>query len=203
MISSHAVRRLFGDFAAVDDLTFDVAPGAICSLLGPNGAGKSTAIRVLTGLLPITAGVAQVGGCDVTAELTKLRRCIGVLPDDLGLFDSLTIGEHLSLTAAVHRMDSRTARRRTDQLLDALNWGMRSKGSPRRARTGCEKRQHWRWPSCQTPRSCFLMSRSRALIRSHRERSADCFNRLRTEGRPSYSQLIPYTLHNPLPRSLS
>ncbi len=121
MISCHAVRRTFGDFTAVNNLTFEVAPGAICSLLGPNGAGKSTTIRVLTGLLPLTGGDAQVGGHDVRTELTQLRRCIGVVPDDLGLFDSLTVAEHLSLTAAVHGLDKQTARRRNEQLLDALD----------------------------------------------------------------------------------
>ena len=121
MISCHAVRRVFGDFAAVDNLTLNVAPGAICSLLGPNGAGKSTTIRVLTGLLPLTSGDAQVAGYDVKAQLPQLRRCTGVLPDDLGLFDSLTVAEHLSLTAAVHGLDVRTARRRNEQLLYALD----------------------------------------------------------------------------------
>ena len=120
MISCRAIRRDFGGFTAVDNLTFEVAPGAICSLLGPNGAGKSTTIRVLTGLLPLTGGDARVGGYDVKADLADLRRCIGVLPDDLGLFDDLTVAEHLSLTAAVGRLDSQTARNRSGQLLEAL-----------------------------------------------------------------------------------
>ena len=120
MISCRAIRRDFGDFAAVDNLTFEVPPGAICSLLGPNGAGKSTTIKVLTGLLPLTGGDARVGGYDVKADLADLKRCIGVLPDDLGLFDSLTVAEHLSLTAAVGRLDSQTAHHRSGQLLEAL-----------------------------------------------------------------------------------
>ena len=121
MISCRAIRRDFGEFAAVDNLTFEVPPGAICSLLGPNGAGKSTTIKVLTGLLPLTGGDARVGGYDVRADLAELRRCIGVLPDDLGLFDSLTVAEHLSLTAAVARLDSQTARHRSRQILEALD----------------------------------------------------------------------------------
>lgn len=121
MISCRAIRRDFGDFTAVDNLTFEVPAGTICSLLGPNGAGKSTTIKVLTGLLPLSGGDAQVGGYDVKADLAELKRSIGVLPDDLGLFDSLTVAEHLSLTAAVGRLDSQTARLRTGQLLEALD----------------------------------------------------------------------------------
>ena len=126
MISCHAIRRDFGDFVAVDNLTFEVSPGAICSLLGPNGAGKSTTIKILTGLLPLTGGEAQVGDFDVKADLAELRRCVGVLPDDLGLFDSLTVAEHLSLTAAVRRLDSQTARHRTEHLFEALDLGYAS-----------------------------------------------------------------------------
>lgn len=120
VISCRAVRRDFGDFTAIHDLNLEVAPGAICSLLGPNGAGKSTTIKVLTGLLPLTGGTAQVAGCDVRDDLQKLKCCIGVVPDDLGLFDDLTVAEHLSLTGTVHRLEARTARHRTDQLLSVL-----------------------------------------------------------------------------------
>lgn len=121
VISCRAVRRDFGDFTAIQDLSFEVAPGAICSLLGPNGAGKSTTIKVLTGLLPLSGGTAQVAGYDVKDGLREMKGCIGVVPDDLGLFDDLTVAEHLSLTGAVHRLEARTARHRTDQLMSVLD----------------------------------------------------------------------------------
>lgn len=121
MISCRAVRRDFGDFTAIHDLSLEVAPGAICSLLGPNGAGKSTTIKVLTGLLPLTGGTAQVAGYDVNDDLQELKGCIGVVPDDLGLFDDLTVAEHLSLTGAVHQLGAHTARHRTEQLLNVLD----------------------------------------------------------------------------------
>ena len=68
MISCRNLTRRFGEFTAVDRLTFEVAAGAICAFLGPNGAGKSTTVKMLTGLLPPTSGEAQVCGLDVAGR---------------------------------------------------------------------------------------------------------------------------------------
>ena len=121
MISCRNLTRRFGEFTAVDQLNFEVAPGAICAFLGPNGAGKSTTVKMLTGLLPPSAGEAQVAGLDVAAKPLELKRQIGVLPEDLGLFDDLTVEEHLHLTGAIYGIDKHTTRRRTDQLLHTLS----------------------------------------------------------------------------------
>ncbi|HYL95379.1 MAG TPA: ABC transporter ATP-binding protein, partial [Terriglobales bacterium] len=121
LISCCHLTRRFGAFTAVDDLTFTVAPGAICAFLGPNGAGKSTTVKMLTGLLPPTSGEVEVCGLDVTAKPLELKRQIGVLPEDLGLFDDLTVEEHLLLTGSVYRLDKETTRSRTAELLHALS----------------------------------------------------------------------------------
>jgi len=76
---SHIVKR-YGDFTAVDDVSFEVKEGEIFGLLGPNGAGKSTLIRMMTTLIPITAGSAHVAGHDVSKEPNEARRAIGVIP---------------------------------------------------------------------------------------------------------------------------
>ena len=121
MISCRQLTRRFGDFTAVDGLTFDVALGGICAFLGPNGAGKSTTVKMLTGLLPPTAGEVEVCGLDVKKNPLEVKRRIGVLPEDLGLFDDLTVEEHLHLTGSVYGVDRHETRRRTDQLLHALS----------------------------------------------------------------------------------
>src|SRR5947209_2209339 len=121
MISCRNLTRRFGDFTAVDGLTFEVAAGAICAFLGPNGAGKSTTVKMLTGLLPPTAGSVEVAGLNVVAQSLEIKRRIGVLPEDLGLFDDLTVEEHLHLTGSVYGLDRQTTRERTDQLLHALS----------------------------------------------------------------------------------
>jgi len=121
MISCRNLTRRFGDFTAVDSLTFEVAEGAICAFLGPNGAGKSTTVKMLTGLLPPSSGEIEVCGLDVKSNALELKRRIGVLPEDLGLFDDLTVEEHLLLTGDVYGVGRSETRRRTDQLLHALS----------------------------------------------------------------------------------
>ncbi len=74
------LRKCFGSFCAVDDVTFSVGYGEVFGLLGPNGAGKSTLIRVLVTLLPPTSGVARILGFDVVRNADQVRKCIGVIP---------------------------------------------------------------------------------------------------------------------------
>ena len=126
MISCRKLTRRFGDFTAVDSLTLERRPGAICSFLGPNGAGKSTTVKMLTGLL--AALVGRGGGVRPerlgqrrAPQPRELKRLIGVLPEDLGLFDDLTVEEHLLLTGDVYGLPRAETRARTAQLLHALS----------------------------------------------------------------------------------
>ena len=121
MISCRNLTRRFGEFLAVDRLNLHVVKGAICAFLGPNGAGKSTTVKMLTGLLPPTSGTVSVCGLDVASHPLELKQRIGVLPEDLGLFDDLTVDEHLLLTGSVYRLSKLETRARTEQLLHALS----------------------------------------------------------------------------------
>jgi ABC-2 type transport system ATP-binding protein len=121
MISCRNLTRRYGDFTAVDNLNLEVDAGAICVFLGPNGAGKSTTVKMLTGLLPPTSGSVKVCGLDAAANGRELKHRIGVLPEDLGLFDDLTVEEHLHLTGAVYGLDRQETSGRSDQLLHALS----------------------------------------------------------------------------------
>lgn len=124
----------------MDGLTLEVAPGTICACLGPNGAGKSTTVGMLTGLLKPSAGEALVGGLDVTKQPREVKRIAGVLPEDLGLFDSLTVEEHLRLSGPIYGLSKHETQTRADQLLrllaletgrhtflDECSYGMRKK----------------------------------------------------------------------------
>src|SRR5271167_1522130 len=86
----HIVKK-YGDFTAVDDVSFNVKEEEIFGLLGPNGAGKSTLIRMMTTLIPITAGSARVAGHDVSEDPNGVRRAIGVIPQALTSDLDLTI----------------------------------------------------------------------------------------------------------------
>ncbi len=120
MISCRNLTRRFGEFAAVDGVTFEVKPGTICCLLGPNGAGKSTIIKMLVGLMPPTAGEVTVAGLNVRSQTLAVKRACGVLPENLGLFDALTVQEHLELSGPIYGLSLKETRARADQLLRVL-----------------------------------------------------------------------------------
>ncbi|HTS50664.1 MAG TPA: ATP-binding cassette domain-containing protein [Bryobacteraceae bacterium] len=90
----------FGELVAVNQASFEIPSGRICAMLGPNGAGKSTLMKMLTGLLAPLSGEAFVAGLDVHRMPLEVRRVVGILPESLGLFDMLTVEEHLRLCAA-------------------------------------------------------------------------------------------------------
>lgn len=120
VISCRDLTKRFGDFTAVDRLTLSVKKGAICACLGSNGAGKSTTVKMLTGLLRPTSGEALVCGYSPVTDSTTLRKHIGVLPEDLGLFEDLSVTEHLRLTGDVYGLPRSTADARIEQLIAAL-----------------------------------------------------------------------------------
>ncbi|MEX0690633.1 MAG: ABC transporter ATP-binding protein [Gemmatimonadales bacterium] len=93
-LSVKGLTRHFGVVVAVNDVTFDVAPGEIVGLLGPNGSGKTTTIRMLCGLLAPTQGTAQVAGVDVTQDPELVRHRIGYMSQKFGLYDDLTVQEN-------------------------------------------------------------------------------------------------------------
>lgn len=118
MIRVTQLTRKYGDFIAVEAASFEIPSGSICALLGPNGAGKSTMVKMLTGLLAPSGGDGTVCGCGIRDP--KLRSIVGVLPENLALFDSLTIYEHLELTGAVYGIPRSDTAARADQLLRVL-----------------------------------------------------------------------------------
>lgn len=120
MIIARNLTRRFDEFVAVDNISFEVPPGSICAFLGPNGAGKSTTVKMLTGLMKPTSGEAEVAGLKVSTDSLDLKRAIGVLPENLGLFDALTVEEHLHMAGPIFGLSRVETRERTDQLLRAL-----------------------------------------------------------------------------------
>lgn len=119
MIECRNLVKKFRDIAAVDDVSLEVQPG-ICTLLGPNGAGKSTLLKILTGLIAPDSGSARICGIDVAGRPIDVRRIIGVLPEDLGLFDSLTIEEHLELCGPIYGIPAKETRERGEALMRML-----------------------------------------------------------------------------------
>ncbi len=102
----HLTRR-FGRFTAVDDVSFEVARGAIFGFLGSNGAGKSTTFRMLCGLLEPTSGTALVGGIDVAADPEKVKTRIGYMSQRFSLYELLTVDQNIRFFGGVYGLDAR------------------------------------------------------------------------------------------------
>lgn len=121
MIQTTGLTRKFGNFVAVHDLNLQVPKGVIFGFLGPNGSGKSTTVKMLTGILNPTAGDASIDGLSIHSAPVEIKRRIGVLPEDLALFDSLTIWEHLKLCGPIYGLSTQETDARTEQLLNYLD----------------------------------------------------------------------------------
>ncbi len=110
------VKR-FGDFVAVDHITFKVRPGEIFGFLGPNGAGKSTTIRILCGLLVPSNGTARVGGFDVSTESETIRKNIGYMSQKFSLYEDLTVEENIDFFSGIYSVPERMRKARKDSVL--------------------------------------------------------------------------------------
>jgi ABC-2 type transport system ATP-binding protein len=119
-IAVERIIKRYGDFEAVKGVDFAVAEGEIFGLLGPNGAGKSTLIRMMTTLIPLTAGKAIVGGYDVAREPDKVRRCIGVIPQALTSDPDLTVEENLSIYAKLYSVPRTQREKNIAEVLEAV-----------------------------------------------------------------------------------
>jgi ABC-2 type transport system ATP-binding protein len=121
-IETENLTREFGDMRAVDGIDLRVERGTFYGFLGPNGAGKSTTIKMLTGLLAPTDGRISVLGRDMLdpAESLDAKKHIGVIPENLALFDNLTAREYLTFVGRMHLLDRDVIRQRSEELLGVL-----------------------------------------------------------------------------------
>lgn len=120
IVVDHIIKK-YGDFTAVDGVSFAVKQGEIFGLLGPNGAGKSTLIRMMTTLLPITGGKALINGYDVSKDPDAARRCMGVIPQALTSDIDLTVEENLTIYAKLYAVPSEQRKRNVDELLETVD----------------------------------------------------------------------------------
>ncbi len=119
-VETSQLVKQFGDFVAVDHINLRVNRGSFFGFLGPNGAGKSTTIKMLTGLLAPTSGKLSVLGLDITTHPMEVKRRIGVVPEDLNLFERLTGAEMLSFTGRMYGLRAEEIAQRSKELLELM-----------------------------------------------------------------------------------
>lgn len=120
VIDTRELTKQFGDFVAVDHITFQVKEGEIFGFLGANGAGKTTAMRMLCGLSIPTSGKGFVAGFDISKQAEEVKKNIGYMSQKFSLYEDLKVYENLRLFGGIYGMKDRQIKQKTDQLLEEL-----------------------------------------------------------------------------------
>ena len=122
VIVARNLTKMFGNFTAVDHISFEVDKGEIFGFLGANGAGKTTAMRMLCGLSKQTSGQAWVAGFDITGESESIKKCIGYMSQKFALYEELEVWENIRLYAGIYGVPEKEIAPRTDELLQRLGF---------------------------------------------------------------------------------
>ena len=129
-VSCRHLTKRFGDFAATDDVSFEVRRGEIFGLLGPNGAGKSTTFEMLCGLLTPSDGEAHVAGHNLRSATSQAKRQLGYMAQKFSLYGLLSVGQNLEFSAGVYGLEGRIKRERIDEMIEIFQLGPYLKASP-------------------------------------------------------------------------
>ena len=123
MIDAEGLTKYYGNFPAIEDISFHVEKGEILGFLGPNGAGKTTTMRILTGFMPPSRGVARIAGYDVVANSLEARRHIGYLPETVPLYTDMTVEDYMDYMGTIRGMRRKHIRRRIGEVIDVCRLG--------------------------------------------------------------------------------
>lgn len=121
MIEAKGLTKFYGNFPAIENVSFDVKSGEVLGFLGPNGSGKTTSMRILTGFMPPTSGYAEIGGYDVVSKSRDARRLIGYLPESVPLYTDMTIRSYLAFMGTLKDMPRARLKSRIDDVIDHLS----------------------------------------------------------------------------------
>ena len=123
MIEARELTKYYGDFRAIENLTFEVKKGEIIGLLGPNGAGKTTTMRIITGFMPPSSGTTLIAGFDMVDQSLEARANIGYLPETVPLYTEMTVEGYLSFMGSIRGMSSKRIRSRIGDVIESCKLG--------------------------------------------------------------------------------
>jgi ABC-2 type transport system ATP-binding protein len=187
------VRNLvkkYGEFTAVNEVSFDIREGEIFSLLGPNGAGKTTTISVLSTLFLPTSGEAVIGGHSVTKEPMTVRGLIGVVPQDLALYDDLTARENLLFWGQMYGLYGKALRTRIDEVLEQIGLSEKAKQRVKTYSGGMRRRVNIGVGLLHKPRLLFMDEPTVGIDPQSRRLILDSVKELNRQG-----MTVLYTTH--------
>jgi ABC-2 type transport system ATP-binding protein len=126
MLTIKKLKKNFNRCTAVNDISFSLKKGGITGFLGPNGAGKTTTIRMMSGLLIPTAGAIEYNNKNISEDMNTWKTTYGIVPEELLLFDRLSLYEHIQLAGSMYNIEDKETRQRAEDLLEFLNlWDSR------------------------------------------------------------------------------
>jgi ABC-2 type transport system ATP-binding protein len=156
MIRVRNLKKTFGSFTAVDDVSFDVEEGEIFAFLGPNGAGKTTTIKMLTTLLKPTAGSIELDGLDPLTQQNEARKRFGIVFQDPSLDGELTAWENMEIHGVLYHVPHKIRRQRSEELLKLFELWERRKEQVKKFSGGMKRRLEIARGFLHTPRILFL-----------------------------------------------
>ena len=182
--------KKYGDFAAVNGVTFDIKEGEVFSLLGPNGAGKTTTISMLSTLYPPTSGDAMIGGHSITKEPMAVKQVIGVVPQELALYEDLTARENLIFWGQMYGLSGKTLHNRIDEVLEQIDLTEKAKNRIRTYSGGMKRRVNIGVGLLHKPRLLFMDEPTVGIDPQSRRAILDTVKDLNKQG-----MTILYTTH--------
>lgn len=190
MLKAHNLVKQFGSFTAVKGISFEIQEGEIFSLLGPNGAGKTTTISILSTLFAPTSGEACIAGYSVVKEPMAVRELIGVVPQELALYDDLTARENLAFWGQMYDLNGRALQSRIDEVLDQIGLVDRANQQVKTYSGGMKRRVNIGISLLHKPRLLFMDEPTVGIDPQSRRAILDSIKELNQQG-----MTVLYTTH--------
>jgi ABC-2 type transport system ATP-binding protein len=184
------LAKNYGDFAAVKGISFDIQEGEIFSLLGPNGAGKTTTISMLSTLYTPTSGDAIIGGHSITKEPMAVKQVIGVVPQELALYEDLTAKENLVFWGQMYGLSGKTLNSRVDEVLEQIGLTDKAKNRVKTYSGGMKRRVNIGVGLLHKPRLLFMDEPTVGIDPQSRRAILDTVKDLNQQG-----MTVLYTTH--------
>ena len=184
------LKKNYGDFAAVRGITFDIKAGEIFSLLGPNGAGKTTTISMLSTLYKPTAGDASIGGHSISKEPMAVKQVIGVVPQELALYEDLNARENLIFWGQMYGLSGKSLNTRVDEVLEQIGLVDKAKNQVKTYSGGMKRRVNIGVGLLHKPRLLFMDEPTVGIDPQSRRAILDTVKDLNRQG-----MTVLYTTH--------
>jgi ABC-2 type transport system ATP-binding protein len=190
LIKVSNLQKSYGDLVAVNQVSFSVDAGTVFGLLGPNGAGKSSTISCLSGLLKPTGGSITVGGFDMSRDAVKAKASLGIVPQELAIYEDLSARDNLAYWGAAYGLRGDGLKQRVDHVLNRIGLADRADDLPKKYSGGMKRRLNFGCGLVHEPKILLLDEPTVGVDPQSRERLFDLVREEKAKG-----TCVLYTTH--------